>query len=99
MLLNAGLDAELTPKLRLITQRQLLRFQHTETLQRCCSRTTIDKAIGLDYGVRRAVSAVRSTTTCVITGGVSVVQPGSGFKQILTTRMLYSPFVVLTLTY
>ena len=35
----------------------------------------------------------------IVTAGASVFTPGTGFKQILTDRVLYTPFVVLTLTY
>ena len=34
------------------------------------------------------------------TAGASVFQPGKGFQQILTNKkLLYTPFVVMTLTY
>ena len=36
----------------------------------------------------------------IITAGASLFQPGHGFQQILTnTQLLYTPFVVMTLTY
>ena len=35
----------------------------------------------------------------IVSGGVSVFMPRAGFKQILTGTVLYSPFVMLTVTY
>jgi hypothetical protein len=35
----------------------------------------------------------------VIQAGASVLVPGTGFKQILTDDVLYTPFVAVTLAY
>jgi len=98
LMLNAGLDAELTTKLKLITNVNLLRFHRTETLQRLLFQGDIDKAIGIDLGggfqYRPALN-----DNMVITAGVSALLPGTGFKQIFADKVLYSPFLVLTLMY
>lgn len=98
LMLNAGVDAELTTKLKLITNVNLLRFHRTETLQRLLFQGDIDKAIGIDVGggfqYRPALN-----DNMVITAGVSALVPGTGFKQIFADKVLYSPFVVLTLMY
>ena len=98
LMLNAGIDAELTTKLKLITNVNLLRFHRTETLQRLLFQGEIDKAIGIDVGggfqYRPALN-----DNMVITAGVSALLPGGGFKQIFADKVLYSPFLVLTLMY
>ena len=98
LILNAGLDAELTTKLKLITNANLLRFHRTESLQRLLFQGDIDRAIGIDLGggfqYRPALN-----DNMVITAGVSALLPGTGFKQIFADKVLYSPFLVLTLMY
>lgn len=98
LMVNAGIDAELTTKLKLITNVNLLRFHRTETLQRLLFQGDIDKAIGIDLGggfqYRPALN-----DNMVITAGVSALLPGTGFKQIFADKVLYSPFLVLTLMY
>ncbi len=98
LMINGGLDAELTTKLRLITNVNLLRFQRTETLQRLLFQGEIDRAIGIDVGggfqYRPALN-----DNLVVTAGVSALLPGTGFKQVFADKVLYSPFLVLTLMY
>jgi len=98
LVINGGVDAELTTKLKLITNVNLLRFHRTETLQRLLFQGELDNAIGLDVGggfqYRPALN-----DNMVITGGISALVPAAGFKQVFTDKVLYSPFLVVTLTY
>ena len=97
-LYNVGLDAELTPKLRTTINVTLAQFQSTETLRRVLFQDTVKKDVGIDYSVG-AQYRPWLTDNAVVSAGLSVFMPGRGFKQILTGNMLYSPFVMLTLTY
>jgi hypothetical protein len=97
-LFNAGFDAEITPKMRATLNLNYLRFHHTETMQRLLFQGEIDRAIGLDYSVGVQYRPALNDNV-LVTGGVSVFTPGRGFKQILASGTLYTPFVVLTLTY
>jgi hypothetical protein len=96
---TAGFDADLTTKMRLSLNFNYLRFHHTESLQRLLFQGTVDKAIGFDYSAGLQYRpALNDNVT--ITAGASVFQPGLGFQQILTNKhVLYTPFVVMTLTY
>lgn len=98
LVLNGGVDAQLTTKLKLVTNINLLRFRHTETLLRVLSQSEIDNAIGVDVGggfqYRPALN-----DNLVITGGISSLVPAAGFKQIFSDKVLYAPFLVVTLTY
>ena len=98
VLVNAGFDAELTTKMRLTTNVNLLRFHRTETLQRLLFQGAIDKMIGVDTsaGIQYRPALNDNVT---ITAGASVFAPGKGFKQILTSDVLYTPFVVVTFMY
>jgi hypothetical protein len=97
-LLNGGLDADLTTKLRLTANVNYLRFDKTETLQKIFFQGEIDKAIGVDSSVGFQYRPWLNDNV-IISGGASIFTPGTGFKQILTRNVLYTPFVVLTLTY
>ena len=97
-LYNAGLDAELTPKLRTTLNVTLARFESTETLRRVLFQDSVSKDIGLDYSVG-AQYRPWLTDNAIVSAGISVFSPRRGFKQLLTGDLLYSPFVMLTLTY
>jgi hypothetical protein len=98
LLVNGGFDAELTTKMRATINVNLLRFHRTESLQRILFQGDIDKMIGLDYSVGIQYRPALNDNV-LLTGGVSVFTPGRGFKQILTNDVLYTPFLVFTLTY
>jgi Carboxypeptidase regulatory-like domain len=97
-LYNVGWDAELTPKLRTAVNVNYLQFAKTEVLKTVLFQENIDKAIGLDYSVGVQWRPWLNDNV-IVTGGVSVFTPGEGFKNILTDSTLYTPFLVLTLTY
>jgi hypothetical protein len=98
LLLNGGLDLELTTKLRMLVNVNYLRFQRTETLRRIVFQDAIDEAIGVDSSVGFQYRPWLNDNV-VITGGASIFTPGTGFKQLLTDDVLFTPFVVLTLLY
>jgi Carboxypeptidase regulatory-like domain len=98
LLVNAGFDAELTPKLRMTLNFNYVQFHHTETLQRLLFQGDIDKPLGFDYAVGFQYRPALNDNV-LITAGASVFTPAKGFKQILEDRVLFTPFVVLTLTY
>jgi len=98
LLYNAGLDADLTEKLRLSINANYLQFQHTETLSRVLFQSSIEKAIGMDYSVGFQYRPTLNDQI-VVTGGASFFMPAAGFKNLLTTDRLFAPFVVLTLRY
>jgi hypothetical protein len=95
---NAGLDAELTTKLKASFNVNYLRFQDTTTLRRVLFQNTVRKEIGFDYSAGAQYRPFLNDNV-IVTGGVSVFTPGRGFKDILTSGVLYSPFVLFTVTY
>jgi hypothetical protein len=98
LLVNLGWDAELTPKMRLVANANVLSFDKVETVQRLLFQNTVDKFLGVDAGVGVQYRPML-TDNLLLTAGVSAFQPGKGFKQVLSSGLLYTPFVVATLTY
>jgi hypothetical protein len=106
---NAGLEAELTPKLRGIFNLNYLHFHHTETLEGLLFQPGIRKSIGFDYGAGVLYRPFLSENT-IVTGGFSSLIPGTGFKDIYSSncegvgcgaksRFLYSAFVRVKFIY
>jgi hypothetical protein len=95
---NGGLDADLTPKLRTSVNVSFLRLQSPETLGRLLFQDAVSRDIGFDYSIGAQYRPLLNDNV-IVTGGLAVLQPGRGFKQILQRDLLYSPFVVLTLAY
>ena len=65
----------------------------------CCSRTRSTKAIGLDYSVGAAVSSVAQRQRDHHRRRVGVRARAAASSRFSSEDVLYSPFVVLTLTY
>ena len=95
---GGGVDADLTPKLRLSINANYLRFPKTEVLERVLFQSSISRAIGVDVGggiqYRPALNE-----NLVITGGVALFKPGEGFRKIFSGSVLYTPFTAVTVTY
>lgn len=98
LLINGGMDAELTTKLRISGNVSYLRFDTIESLQRILFQSTVEKSIGIDSSVAAQYRPALNENL-VLTGGMAVFMPGNGFKNILTNGTLYSPFVAVTLAY
>lgn len=97
-LYNAGLDAELTQKLRMTVNVNYLRFHRTESLETVLLQSRVGKEIGLDYSLGFQYRPWLNDNVAV-TAGASAFTPMRGFKHLLTNETLYTPFVVVTLTY
>ena len=67
---NVGWDADLTPKLHLTANANLLRFQYTDVLSRVLFQQQIDKSIGMDYSVGFQYRPALNDNI-IITGGAS----------------------------
>ena len=92
LLFNAGADFNLTPKIRAVTNVNFMRFHHTEPLELLLFQPHIDSSIGLDYSVG-VVYRPPLSENMVITGGVAALTPGTGLRQIYTSKTLLSTFV------
>ena len=97
-LVNAGTDIDLTPKLKGFVNFNYLRFMRTEPLEDVLFAAPIRHNIGEDFGIG-AQYRPPLTENIVLTGGVSMLQPGQGFRDIYTSRTLFSVFGSAKLTF
>jgi hypothetical protein len=97
-LANAGADFDLTPKLKGFANFNFLRFERTEPLEFILFQSPIHHTIGEDFGVGVEYRPPLSENI-VLTGGASALQPGQGFKDIYTSRTLFSLFGSVKFTF
>jgi hypothetical protein len=94
MLVNVGADVELTPKMRGFVNVNAMRFHHTEPLEYLLFQSKIKSSIGLDYGVGVSYRPPLSENI-VITSGITALTPGTGLRQIYTSKTLVSAFTLV----
>ena len=97
-LANAGADFDITPKLKVFANFNYLRFERTEALEYLLFESPIRHSIGEDFGIGVTYRPPLSENI-VLTGGASALQPGEGFKDIYTSRTLFSLFGSVKLTF
>jgi hypothetical protein len=89
-LYNAGVDVELTQRIKAIFNVNYLRFHRTEPLEYVLFQPRIRKDIGFDYsvGVAYRPFLINNVT---ITFGAATLQTGRGFRDIFTDRSRNCP--------
>jgi hypothetical protein len=95
---NAGTDIDITPKLKGFINFNYLRFQHTESLVDILQQGPIRHGIGEDYGVG-VIYRPPLTDNIILTGGVSALTPGQGFRDIYGGHTLLSAFAEVKFTF
>ena len=80
-LFNAGVDADITPKLKSINNANLLFFDKTNSLETFLFDGKIDRTIGVDLSSGLEYRPFL-TNNVIFTCGVSTLLPGQGFKQL-----------------
>ena len=95
---NAGADFDITPKLKGFANFNYLRFDRTEPLEYLLFESRIRHNIGEDFGVG-VTYRPPLTENIVLTAGASALQPGDGFKDIYTSRTLFSLFGSMKFTF
>jgi hypothetical protein len=98
-LASAGLDLELTPKLKAVLTANYLRFDSTEVLKLVLFQSQIDREIGWDLSAGARWRPYLNQNVVVV-GGVSALLPGKGFADIYEDDSpLLAAFANLILTY
>jgi hypothetical protein len=102
-LANAGIDFELTPKLRMINNCNFLWFDEVNPLQVFTFQGHIRDYIGVDLSAGFEYRPILSNNAIIMLG-VSTLIPGGGFKDLynnLNTRIdpLVAAFMQMELTY
>lgn len=87
---NAGVDVELTQRLKAVFNVNYLRFHRTESLEYVLFQSRIRKDIGFDYslGVAYRPLLINNLT---LTFGAALLKPGRGFRDIYTDRARNCP--------
>jgi hypothetical protein len=97
-LANAGADFDITPKLKGFANFNYLRFERTEPLEYILFESPIRHSIGEDFGIG-VTYRPPLTENIILTAGASALQPGDGFKDIYTSRTLFSLFGAVKFTF
>ena len=88
---NAGIDADVTPKLRAFLNVNLVRFDHTEPLELVLFQKPIHAGIGDDNGLGIRYRP-RLSDNIIFTAGVNAFVPFQGFRDIYNNKTLFSVF-------
>lgn len=80
---NAGLDVEITQRIKAIINVNYLRFHRTESLEYVLFQNRIRKEIGFDYSLGVAYRPFL-TNNITFTFGAALLQTGRGFRDIYT---------------
>lgn len=86
-LYNLGLDADITQKVRLISNVNFIRFAHTEPLELALFQPKIEKFLGVDSSIGLRYRPILNDNI-VIFSGFSIFTPGAGFTSIYDTNCL-----------
>ncbi len=102
-LVNAGLDLELTPRLRVVNNASFLWFDKTNVLETFTFQPGIDREIGTDLSIGVEYRPLLSNNI-IFTGGVATLIPASGFQAVYDRLRgelptLAAAFVEMTLVY
>ena len=87
---NAGVDVEITQRLKAVFNANYLRFHRTESLEYVLFQPHIRHEIGWDYslGVAYRPFLINNVT---MTFGAATLKPGRGFRDIYTTAATDCP--------
>jgi hypothetical protein len=90
-LYNAGVDADVTPKLRIFTNLNFIRFQYTKPLEILLFQDNIHAGVGADMGIGIKYRP-KLSDNITVTAGFNTFFPFQGFSDISTDKTLYSLF-------
>ncbi|MFM7842649.1 MAG: hypothetical protein ACKPEY_00255 [Planctomycetota bacterium] len=80
-LVNFGIDADITPKARLIHNINFLWFNQTETLETFLFQSSINPFIGVDVSLGTEYRPLLNNNV-IFLGGIAALIPGQGFDNI-----------------
>jgi hypothetical protein len=83
ILLGAGADFDLTPRLRLSANLNRLWFDNTAVLQALRNEGSIPKSLGWDYSTS-LIWRPKMTQNLVFRGSAAIFDPGSGFTDLFS---------------
>ena len=80
-LTNFGMDFEVSPRFRVITNTNLLWFENTAVLKQFVYQSKVDQFIGVDLSMGAEYRPFLNNNV-IIKGGVSSLLPGDGFHSL-----------------
>jgi hypothetical protein len=95
---NTGFDVDWTPRLKTFFNASYLMFDHTEPLELVLQQPDIEREVGWDLSLGFQYRPY-FTNNLILTGGVSTLLPGGGFKEISTKDDLYAGFLDVVVTF
>jgi hypothetical protein len=103
LLFNLGMDADVTPKLKFITNANFLWFDHTDVLQQFVFQRDIEQHIGTDLSVGLEYRPYLNNNVIVV-GGFATLLPGDGFRDLYNglrdnADALHAGFVEMVFTF
>ena len=97
-LVNAGTDIEMTPKLKLTANVNVLAFAKTEVLETLLFQAPVRRFIGVDIALGSRWRPWLNNNV-ILSSGVAVLLPGRGFRDIYPSKGLISMFLDLTVQF
>lgn len=102
-LVNGGVDLDLTPKLRVVNNANLLFFDKTNALEAFLFQANVDRFIGTDLSTSVEYRPLLNNNIIMVFGAATLL-PGSGFKDLYNrlrndVNPLMQAFLELTLQY
>ena len=85
---------DVTPKIRVRHNVNYMRFHRTGVLDQLLFQSNIATSIGTDYSAG-IIYRPPLSENITLTGGVAALTPGTGLRQIYTSKTLVSGFVVV----
>ncbi|MBM82433.1 MAG: hypothetical protein CMJ78_17855 [Planctomycetaceae bacterium] len=103
LIVNTGFDADITPKLKLITNMNYLWFDQTEVLEAFTFQGNIEREIGLDLSMGYEYRPFHNDNVIILIGA-SALAPGNGFKDLYNqlgrkVKTLYTSTLEVILTF
>jgi hypothetical protein len=83
ILLGAGIDMDLTPRLRWSVNVNHLWFENTAVLQTLRNEGSIPNSLGWDYSTS-VIWRPKMTQNLILRGSIAVFQPNSGFNDLFS---------------
>ncbi len=90
-LYNAGVDAKLTPSLKVVGNVNFMQFARTQPLIFLLQQNGVRRTIGVDSSLG-FLYRPRLSENIQVLGGLAVLAPGQGLRDIYTSQTLISAF-------
>jgi len=102
-IINGGVDFDITPKLRSITNANFLLFDKTNVLEQFVFQDKLDRPIGLDLSSGIEYRPLLNNNVIFVMGAAALF-PANGFRQLYnrfreSRGTLAAAFIEMTLTY